>query len=259
MRPRVKLERTSQRPPPSARTSGMPIGQENSTSLMSSPKIFRSSTGSRRSHSRTGSRPLSERKKRAGSRLSPSAKAHLLYHYWYLSINYNFLLGFAERKASAARLDADVSDEPRYAGPVDDASARDDHVEGRGRLGAERDERTHPDSQGYRHGHEECALIRSLHHAAMLAGHESGSDRRATARPRSKSRRTGSSSFASVRATSTSSAAATRSWGGRIRLRLRGARDCESLRHWSEVRRRVLVVWSGLGHSSSPVSLLCPA
>src|SRR5216683_1790732 len=47
--------------PPSEPTSGMPIGHENSTSLMSPPITFRSSASSPVSHSRTGSRPLSER------------------------------------------------------------------------------------------------------------------------------------------------------------------------------------------------------
>src|ERR1700704_474726 len=57
IRPPLSSLRTSQSPFPSARQSGIPIGQENSTSLMSSPTTFRSSSGRSFSHSRTGSRP----------------------------------------------------------------------------------------------------------------------------------------------------------------------------------------------------------
>lgn len=69
MRPRGNLLRTSHSSRPSEPTIGMPIGHENSTSLMSSPIAFRSSASRAFSHSRTGSRPLSDRKKRAGRRL----------------------------------------------------------------------------------------------------------------------------------------------------------------------------------------------
>src|SRR6202521_1032020 len=68
IRPCGKLLRTSHSSRPSERASGMPIGQENSTSLMSSPMILRSSASRFLSHSRTGSRPPSERKNRAGNR-----------------------------------------------------------------------------------------------------------------------------------------------------------------------------------------------
>src|SRR5262249_54255763 len=57
IRPCVKSLLTSHSPLPSARHSGMPIGQENSTSLMSSPMILRSILSRPLSHSRTGSRP----------------------------------------------------------------------------------------------------------------------------------------------------------------------------------------------------------
>ena len=61
IRPRGNLLRTSQRPCPRESMSGLPIGQENSTSLMSVPITFRSASRNPKSHSRTGSRPLSER------------------------------------------------------------------------------------------------------------------------------------------------------------------------------------------------------
>ena len=44
IRPRGRRLRTSHNSRPRERTSGMPIGQENSTSLMSSPIAFRSSS-----------------------------------------------------------------------------------------------------------------------------------------------------------------------------------------------------------------------
>src|ERR1700722_670452 len=54
----------------SGRHTGMPIGQPNSTVLMSSPIRFRSSRDNRLfSHSRTGSPPASVRKKMAVTRL----------------------------------------------------------------------------------------------------------------------------------------------------------------------------------------------
>src|SRR6185312_11895840 len=55
--PCVSELRTSQSPRLRGRTSGRPSGHANSTSLMSSPTIRRSSGGSSFSHSRTGSRP----------------------------------------------------------------------------------------------------------------------------------------------------------------------------------------------------------
>jgi hypothetical protein len=57
IRPCVNVLRTSHNPRPKDRQSGMPIGQANSTSLMSSPTILRSSEDKPLSHSRTGSRP----------------------------------------------------------------------------------------------------------------------------------------------------------------------------------------------------------
>ena len=55
MRPCVRSLRTSHSPFPKGRQSGIPIGQPYSTSLMSSPTIFRSSGSSSLSQSRTGS------------------------------------------------------------------------------------------------------------------------------------------------------------------------------------------------------------
>src|SRR6266853_2114334 len=57
MRPRARSQRTSHNLLPKDRQSGMPIGHENSTSLISSPMIFLSARSRLFSHSRTGSRP----------------------------------------------------------------------------------------------------------------------------------------------------------------------------------------------------------
>src|SRR5712692_7830228 len=77
IRPTANSLRTSHSPLPSARQSGMPTGQENSTSLMSSPMTLRSSSSRAFSHSRTGSRPTAERKKQqvtASPFLSPHSR-----------------------------------------------------------------------------------------------------------------------------------------------------------------------------------------
>lgn len=52
----------SQSPSPRLRTSGIPRGQRNWRVLRSSPIMCRSSVGSSLSHSRTGSRPVADRK-----------------------------------------------------------------------------------------------------------------------------------------------------------------------------------------------------
>jgi len=52
----------SQSPSPRLRTSGIPRGQRNWRVLRSSPIMRRSSVGSSLSHSRTGSRPVADRK-----------------------------------------------------------------------------------------------------------------------------------------------------------------------------------------------------
>src|SRR4051812_12599918 len=78
MRPCVKVLLTSQRLVPSARTRGMPIGHENSTSLMSWPMIFRSAASRLLIHSRTGHAPMAiRRKKREG------ASRWFSYQKWY--------------------------------------------------------------------------------------------------------------------------------------------------------------------------------
>jgi len=61
------LLRTSQMPEPMLSTNGIPSGQRNCTVIMSSPIILRSFFGKAFSYWRTGSRPVSVRKKTAGS------------------------------------------------------------------------------------------------------------------------------------------------------------------------------------------------
>ena len=82
MRPRGKLLLTSHNSRPKGRTSSMPTGHDNSTSLMSSPIAFRASGSSSFNHSRSGSLPLSRAVE--ARRQALESRIHTLaYHFWY--------------------------------------------------------------------------------------------------------------------------------------------------------------------------------
>jgi hypothetical protein len=85
-----KVLRISWMPEPMLRTSGIPSGQRNCTVMISIPIIFLSAFGKSCNHSRTGSRPVSVRKKTAGNNrgtwmtvsflIHPTSKKYALFY-----------------------------------------------------------------------------------------------------------------------------------------------------------------------------------